>query len=165
MPVGDQEAIVIACVKAVLKSQGRNPPYDTTQKMNGNPVFGYQVETMIMFLRKVKTCLARKGYTYTYNETTDYMNQTLVMTLAEIYAEIDVNTTPSARVPAGPAQTAIIGAPAPAAAPKSAKKKAAKPARAKTKPRLRKKKAAKKKPAKKAAAASAAKKKAAKRRK
>jgi hypothetical protein len=127
--------------------------------MNGNPVFGYQVETMIMFLRKVKTCLGGKGYTYAYDETTDYMNKTLVMTLAEIYAEIDVNTTPSARAPAG-----TMAAPAPAAAPKPAKKKAAKPARAKAKPRLGKKKAAKKKAAKKVARARSGKKKAAKRR-
>jgi hypothetical protein len=162
MPVGDQEATVVVCVNADLKRRGYNPPYDTTQKMDGTP-YGYTSDTIIMFHRQVKTCLAGKGYTYSYNETTDYMNQTVVMTLAAIYAQVDVKTTPSALAPAGPPDAALAGAAAPAPAPRPAKKRAAKPARAKPKPRPGKKKAAKKKPAKRAAAARAGKKKAAKR--
>jgi hypothetical protein len=150
MPVGDQEAAVIVCVNASLKRRGYFPPYDTTQKMNGIPVFGYQSETMIMFHRQVKSCLAGKGYSYVYSETTDYMNQTLAMKLAEIYAAIDVKTSPRAHVPAVPLETVSFEAPAGVVAPKRAKKKAAKPARATAKLRPGKKKAVKKKSAAKA---------------
>ncbi|GAB1716940.1 MAG: hypothetical protein NTAFB05_19820 [Nitrobacter sp.] len=147
MPVGDKEAAVVACVNAALKARGYNPPYDTSQKMNGVPIYGYQPETMIMFHRKVRTCLAAKGYTYTYRETLAYMNQTLVMTLAEIYAAIDVKTT--APAPAGAAEVAFQPVSDGGVAPQRTTKKAAKAPRARAKPGRAGKKAAKKKAAKK----------------
>jgi hypothetical protein len=90
MAVGDKEAAVIACVNASLKARGYDPPYDPNGTMSGR--YKYQFETIILFHRQVKACLAAKGYTYNYPETQEYINQTLAMTLAQVYAAIDVKT-------------------------------------------------------------------------
>jgi hypothetical protein len=145
MPVGDKEATVVACVNAALKARGYNPPYDLSKAMNGNPVYGYQPETMIMFHRRVKTCLAAKGYAYTYTETMAYMNQTLVMTLAQIYAAIDVKTAASAPVTAASAGGALFEASDEGTANKRSAKKAAKPRNAKARAGSAKKETTKKK--------------------
>jgi hypothetical protein len=172
MPVGDKEAAVVRCVNGQLQRKGYNPPYDTTQKMGGVPVYGYQYGTMIIFHRQVKLCLARNGYSYVYSETNTYIEQTLAMSLADIYAAISVKTTAVAPAVAGPAEAAPAEAEAGHAAPKRAKKKAAKHGRKAAKVRPAKKKAAKKKkganrkaaPAKRAATGRVQKRKADKRR-
>jgi hypothetical protein len=146
MPVGDKEAAAVACVNADLQRRGFNPPYDPTLKMGGVPIYGYQSATMIMFHRHVKSCLADKGYSYVYSETSAYMDQTLAMSLGDIYAAISVKTTAVAPAVAGPAEAAPAEAEtAPAPAPKRAAKKAAKRRRTAAKVRPAKKKAAKKK--------------------
>jgi hypothetical protein len=151
MAVGDKEAAVIACVNGALKRRGYNPPYDPSKAMNGNPVYGYQPETMIMFHRNVKACLATKGYIYSYSETLAYMNQTLAMTLAQIYGFIAVNTAASAVAgAAAPPPGALVEASS--ADTVAAKKTAVTPDRAKAGAGPAAKKAAKKKVAKKKAA-------------
>ncbi len=145
MPVGDKDATVVACVNAALKARGYNPPYDLSKAMNGNPVYGYQPGTMIMFHRRVKTCLAAKGYAYTYTETMAYMNQTLVMTLAQIYAAIDVKTTASAPVTAASSGGALFEASDERVANKRAARKAGKPHNAKARASSAKRETAKKK--------------------
>jgi hypothetical protein len=94
MAVGDKEAGVRVCVNSALKARGYNPPYDPNQAMNGR--YRYQFETMIAFHRRVKACLATKGYAYGYPESQDYINQTLIMKLGEVYAAIDMRTGTSA---------------------------------------------------------------------
>jgi hypothetical protein len=148
MAVGDKEEAAIACVNAALKARRYDPPYDTSKAMNDSPVYGYQTATMIMFHRKVKTCLAGKGFIYTYDETLAYMNQTLSMTLAQIYPFIAVNTAASALVNAASARGAFAEALDEGVANRrAAKKRAAKPRGAKPKAGLAKKAAAKKKKA------------------
>lgn len=90
MATGDKEAAVIECVNAALAARGYPPPYDRTLTMNGG--FHYQFETIIAFHRRVKGCLATKGYAYGYSESQQYMNKTLAMTLRQIYAQIAVLT-------------------------------------------------------------------------
>jgi hypothetical protein len=172
MPVGDKEAAVVASVNGDLHRRGYNPPYDPSQKMNGVPIYGYQSPIMFMFHRNVKSCLAGKGYSYVYPETNAYVDQTVVMSLADIYAAISVKTTIGAPAVAAAAEVARAKVGVEPAAPKRAKKKAAKRRRVTTKAKPVKKKAAAKKKgarkktgsAKKAATGAAKKRKAAKRR-
>jgi hypothetical protein len=90
MSIGDKVAAVTACVEAALRARGYNPPYDQTGTMNGR--YRYQFETIIAFHRIVKGCLASKHYAYGYPESTEYLQQTLVMTLSRIEAEISART-------------------------------------------------------------------------
>jgi hypothetical protein len=157
MAVGDKEATVIACVNAVLKARGYDPPYDPNGTMNGR--YRYQFETMVLFHRQVKTCLAAKGYAYVYEETQQYINQTLVMTLAQIYATIAVRTTVEAHFEL---ESANVGIPVESVARVvRAAKKASKPRQAKKVGPRKRGKAKKRKTAKKRAVKRVAKKKAA----
>ena len=63
MAVGDKQAAVVSCVNGALKARGYDPPYDPGT-MNGR--YKYQFETMIAFHRRVKACLARRGFAYGY---------------------------------------------------------------------------------------------------
>jgi hypothetical protein len=90
MAAGDIGQAVIECVNAALKARGFDPPYDRTQTMSGQ--FRYQFETIIAFHRLVRACLATKGLAYGYPESIEYMNQTLAMTLRQIYATITTKT-------------------------------------------------------------------------
>jgi hypothetical protein len=94
MAAGDKEAAVRACVNGALKARGYEPPYDPSGTMNGR--YRYRFETMIAFHRRVKACLATKGYAYGYPESQDYMNKTLVLSLASVYATVATQTGKSA---------------------------------------------------------------------
>jgi hypothetical protein len=141
MAIGDKEAAVTACVEAALKARGFNKPYDQDGTMDGR--YKYQFETIIAFHRIVKGCLASKHYAYGYPESTEYLQQTLVMTLTRIEAEISARTGTAHFSTVLPAD---ISFQMPSAAPKKAAgKKSKKTAKKKTYPKRAKRTALKKK--------------------
>lgn len=109
--IGDIDEAVSGCVEAALAARGYPPPYKQGGTMNGD--YNYQLETIIAFHRRVKGCLASKHYAYGYPESTEYLNQTLGMTLDQVEAAISARTGTAHFS----ADTASGVPPAPAAAP------------------------------------------------
>jgi hypothetical protein len=120
MAIGDIDEAVSGCVEAALAARGYPSPYKQSGTMNGD--YNYQLETIIAFHRRVKGCLASKKYAYGYPESTEYLNQTLGMTLDQVEAAISARTG-TAHFSADLASAAL---PAPAAMPTRGARKAAK---------------------------------------
>jgi hypothetical protein len=139
--IGDKQADVRACVNQVLITHGAPPPMDPTGTMSGT--YHYAKQNMYSFHRQVKECLQTKHHNYKYDETDDYMQQTVGMTVREIYNTISMKTDVPAGVTAMAPEAAGVAAMAPVVAGNPPKDRARKSKtsnpKAKSKPKTKSK--------------------------